>query len=195
MFVITPQLVFRVLGIAFLVIGAILVAVTVSYFFRQDIRGVMDDLAGRKRRGETSGSRRRPGRPAAQRRGGGASQTPRVDEEVVREAPGAVVQPSEDELDTVLDTKLRKVPQRMPGVNSDGRDVNDDTPTLVTALGDYHRSNVAESKLTDDDASTVVNGNEQDTPTEVEHRAAAPSSFTITRSIVAIHANEVITAG
>ena len=174
---ITPQLVFFIVGIVALVAAVGLLIAAGVYFVRQDIRGVMDDLSGKTRQGGADagrGARRRrsaPARPAAV--------APHNVGVVARESAAAMARPSEDEVDTVLDTKLRKVPQGGQ-IISDGRDINDDMPTLVTSAEGYHQANMPEMSR------------EDGIPTEV---GESTSGFVVTKSLVAIHANEVITAG
>ena len=197
--IITPQLVFMVLGIVALVVAAVLLVMAIAYYVRNDIRGVQDDLSGKTRQGQatsaTNRSRRRRDtyHPAQVDTPSFAAVDP--DDEQVRNVAGGVVQPAEDDLDTVLDTKLRKI-ANAGAVSSDTYDVNDDIPTLVTSAGDYHNSSVPERNVNDEDAPTMVEGEEGELPTEVEAAAAdGRPSFVVTRSILAIHANEVITVG
>ena len=183
---ITPQLVFFVAGIVLLVVAVVLAIVAAVYFFRQNIRGVMDDLSGRTRQQHAGTDSRRSGRSKRHRDGVRAQGPDVVPDQAAPKAPAFVSQPAEDELDTVLDTKLRKVPQRYAAVSPDGGDANDDIPTVVTSLG---------QGPDDADVPTTVESDD-DIPTQVE---AAPGDatgvFRVTRSIVAIHTNEVITAG
>ncbi len=196
---ITPQLVFMVAGIVLLVAAAVLLIISLVYYVSNDIRGVQDDLAGRTRRG--GGSARDRG-SASRRRANTRSvssvsnqSTPAPDMEANVDV-GAVVQPAEDEVDTVLDTKLRKVSQDAAGVNSDVIDINDDIPTLVTSVGDYHRNDMPENYLNDADVPTVVDGSEDEMPTRVERTNATDvPHFVVTKSILAIHSNEIITVG
>lgn len=194
---ITPQLVFMIIGIAAIVAGVVLVAVAFMYYFKNDIRGVKDDLSGKARQNDARGRRRqsRGQHRNVQARSAdtGTSTSPGVQ---VRDVPGAIVQPLEDDLDTVLDTKLRKVPSGYAGVSSDGYDVNDDTPTLVTSVGDYHLNDLPERNLNEADMPTAVDNGEEELPTQVNRTVQGSAlSFVVTKSILAIHTDEIITTG
>lgn len=189
---ITPQLVFMVAGIVLLVTSFVLLVVALVYYVRNDIRGVRDDLAGRTRRGEGA---TRDRRAATRRRSNaGVART-----SVGRRAAGvpddlvADAQPEEDQVETVIDTKLHGAPQNAAGISSDAYDVNDDIPTLVTSVGDYHQTNMSDKSLNDADVPTLV---EEGGEGVAARRAGddAPS-FVVTKSILAIHSNEIITVG
>ena len=193
---ITPQLVFMILGIVLLVAAAVLLVVALVYYVRNDIRGVQDDLAGRARHGRgarsrtNSAPRRSNARPAnvvpGQMNLGRGNDA----------AYGGSVQPAEDELDTELDTKLRRVPQGMTGVNSDAYDVNDDIQTLVTSAGDYHRIDMTDKSLNEADMPTTVDKNEDEVSTVVEQASTGDAPvFVVTKSILAVHSKEIIAVG
>ena len=197
--IITPQLVFIVLGIVALVVAAVLLIMAITYYVRNDIRGVQNDLSGKTRQGQAASASNRSRRRHDTRRPSQADAPSFAavdpDDEQVRNVAGGVVQPAEDELDTILDTKLRKVTGAV-SISSDTYDVNDDIPTLVTSAGDYHNFSVPERNVNDEDAPTMVEGEEEELPTEVEAAAAdGRPEFVVTRSVLAIHANEVITVG
>ena len=197
--IITPQLIFFIAGIAALVVAAILFVIAMTYYTRQDIRGVKNDLAGKARQGQRSNAVTR-GR-TSRRVGAPSNVRPSVNQgapaNAMQQTPVAAAQNFEDDTDTVLDTKLRRVPQNIANVNSYSRDVNDDIPTVVTSVGDYHRQGVKQNQTQNDaDVPTLVEENEEELPTQVEKTAAAEaSSFVVTKSILAIHSNEIITAG
>ena len=193
---ITPQLVFMILGIVLLVAACVLLVVALVYYVRNDIRGVQDDLAGRARRGGGAARNRRTTgreRSAVRRTRPDVGQRPLMDVE----AASGIASPSvEDNLDTELDTKLRAVPQRMRGVNSDAYDVNDDIPTLVTSVGDYHQTNMADKSLNEADMPTAVDENEDEVLTIVEQASTGDAPvFVVTKSIVAVHSKEIIAVG
>lgn len=193
---ITPQLVFMILGIVLLVAAVVLLVVALVYYVRNDIRGVQDDLAGRARRG---GGTARNHRTTARERSTVRSTRPDVGQKSVMdvEAAGDIASPPlEDDLDTELDTKLRAVPQQMGGVNSDAYDINDDIPTLVTSVGDYHQTNMADKSLNEADMPTTVDENEDEVPTMVERASTGDAPvFVVTKSIVAVHSKEIIAVG
>lgn len=192
---ITPQLVFMILGIVLLLAAVVLLVVALVYYVRNDIRGVQDDLAGRARRDRGARARTTARRSTNVRRsnlvpgqvtpGGGNDAT-----------HGGAAQPAEDELDTELDTKLRRVPQGMTGVNSDAYDVNDDIQTLVTSAGDYHRIDMTDKSLNEADMPTTVDKNEDEVSTVVEQASTGDAPvFVVTKSILAVHSKEIIAVG
>lgn len=202
---VTPQFVFMVMGITSFVVAAILLVVSVFYFVRNDVRGVMDDLSGKTRQvGASQGPRPRR-RASWARQTGRESMAPQAGipfsvqqstamGQAGRQTP--VSQSVEDDLDTVLDTKLRRVAANYGGVSSDIQDVNDGIPTLVTSVGEYHRNNMSEMNLGDADSPTMVESAEDGMPTQMESRSAAyDSRFVVTKSILAIHSKEVIAVG
>lgn len=192
---ITPQLVFMVAGIVSLVTSVILLIVSIAYFMRNDIRGVMDDLSGKTRTsGTATHARSESGRAKRQKRKGHTSIQDQVSQDAsVRETQGDGFQSLEDDLDTVLDTKLRKV---TPGISSDTHNINDDTPTVVTSIGEYHQEDSHEMKLKNQNGSDVLDGTEGALPTQVESEPVAyGNQFVVTKSILAIHSQEIIAVG
>lgn len=194
---ITPQMFFLVAGIVLCVASGALAVAAVVYYIRNDIRGVRADLAG-----ETRGTGQ-AGRRSATPKASNARRTPRKraqrandsDEEILHNAPEFMSQPMEDDLDTVLDTKLRRIDAGGPEFSYGSKDVNDDIPTLVTSMGVYHRSGASEANMNDEDAPTIVDGSEEDAPTAVEETSAdAEPSFVVIKSILAINSSEIITA-
>ena len=195
--IITPQLIFFIAGIAALVVAAILFVIAMTYYSRQDIRGVKNDLAGKARQGQRGASTVR--RTTRSTRASRNTQRSVVDDARrgnVYEPTGGMSQQPEDDMDTILDTRLRQVPQGMGGVSSYNQSINDDIPTVVTFLGDYHNGEVSKQSENDANAPTLVEENEEDLPTQVDQaNAVDASSFVVTKSILAIHSNEIITAG
>ncbi len=194
---ITPQFVFMIAGIVLLVVAAVLLIISLVYYVSNDIRGVQDDLAGRKRRGRGSArSRGAVSRERANTRGVRSASNLKAADRKENIDVSAVVQLAEDEVDTVVDTKLRKVSRDMVGVNSDAYDINDDIPTVVPSKGYYHRNNMPENYLNDIDVPTVVDGSEDEVPTQVERtNATNVPHFVVTKSILVIHSSEIISVG
>ncbi|MBR3157752.1 MAG: hypothetical protein IKF14_01490 [Atopobiaceae bacterium] len=191
---ITPQFVFMVMGIVLLVAAVILLIVSIVYYVRNDIRDVQYDLAGRTRRGGGSARDRGTavrGRSVARGSRPSSSEMPRGAE--MNAAADVVVQQGEDEVETVLDTKLRAVPQNNSDVNSDAYDINDDIPTLVTSVDHYDEGAVSEQKLNESDLPTLVDESEDDVRTQIEQVGEANASFVVTKSILAINSKEIIT--
>ena len=175
-------------GIAFIVLAVVLAIVAIAYYVKQDIRGVMDDLSGkaRQRGGMSQGSASR--RSSARRR----KRTPAKAEGTmlagaeVREAQVKTSDSKEDELETVLDTKLRKVSRVSTGSNANKNEAADEVPTLVTSTDGYYKNGKPESRIQMGDEA----------PTQVERALGrASSTFVVTRSIISINSGEVITAG
>lgn len=195
----TLQLALLVASIAAFAVAVLLLVWAAHTYVSQDIRGVMNDLSGKSRQGNRASGSARRRRQGVQRHTlhGGVSVDSAaglVDAAVqgVAHAPGPV---SEDDLDTVLDTKLRKLPQEYVQVSSDMHDVNDDMPTLVTSIPDYHQNDAADANVGDADDPTYVGQDSDDVPTEVEGTTSSDAHpFVITQSILAIHSSEIITA-
>lgn len=177
------------LGIAAFVVAGVFLALAAHTFFAQDIRGVMADLSGQARVGARTGSTQATGRgrgstrsrrPSRRRYEGLASQ------EVPQEAPpgqgvGVPNTTSEDGIDTILDTALREAHRNAMGISNDSRYINDDMPTLVTSIAEYPQQ------------VGMQTGDSTEAPTAVEGAGSTSSgSFRISRSIVAISSNEVI---
>lgn len=179
----TPQNVLLIVGIVSIVVAVVMAILAAVYYTRNDIKSVMDDLSGRTRRnagvGETTRRRRQ------RTRGNISSQRNATDDAVVQMAVGAVTAPSEDDLETLLDSKLQPGVQETYEVNNDSYDVNDDMPTVAMTVSEYHQNNVTQTSMEDADSPTVLDG--------VETEGA--SVFVVTRSIIAIHSNEIIAAG
>lgn len=191
---ITPQSVFLVLGIVGIVVAVVLLVIAIVYYVRNDIRAVQDDLSGKARQGRVSSTasrgRRRRDRQAPQAAVQSDGAIPLDDTREVERA-GRPMRPSEDEIDTVLDTKLHKVAEGNI-VNSDQKDINDDMNTVTATSSGYHEGDITERTMGNCAELSKNKDGEDDLPTEVE---GDRPEFVVTRSMLAINSAEVITAG
>lgn len=192
---ITPQSIFMILGVVAFALSALMLAIALVYYFRNDIRGVKDDLSGKARRVGQTEQRYRPRGGTLGRSASGQSRAGIVQEQEALDGPAAGSQPAEDDLETVLDTQLRAVPQEFRAVSSDGHGVNDDIPTLVTSMDDYHRIGVSEDDLNDAEMPTVVEDCHEELSSGTRSAVDQGSpSFVVTKGILALHSSEIIVA-
>ena len=186
----TPQQIVFYIGIAAFAIAAGLAIWSVFTFFSLDIPDVMADLSGR-RRALGVGSTGRHGYllagSARSRRASDGAQ-----DESSASAWDAQFEDAEGNIETVVDTKLVPVSSRKEVVSSDTPKVVDDNRGAEVEPRSYHR-NDAERDYLDDETEMEVEVY-TDLPTEVESSPFG-DSFRITRSIVFVHSDEVISAG
>lgn len=187
----TAQQIVFYIGIAAFVVAAALAAWSVYTFFALDVRGVMDDLSGRRRVVGQSGAGARRGRS-----GGAARRSNAVNAET---AQAGQVQFSEvravddeDNVETVVDAALRPVSVPSAAINSDKTTASAYKSAAQGMGGTYHQNDAA-SSAHELDAPTMVDGGDE-VPTSVEGAMALPV-FRVSRRIVLIHSDEVISAG
>lgn len=172
------QQIFFFAGIAAFVLAVVFAAIAGYVFVTKDIRSVMDDLSGRSRERNILGLR------------GGANVRPKGG---ARHSEAVQHNSSADGSDSVSGgIQANQVPQSsaapIPVVNFDIDDGSDDIPTVVTSFDQYHSVSYAENEggdiAADGDLATVVDA-----------QAVASPSFKVTKRIVLVHSEGVITAG
>lgn len=172
------QQLFFFAGIAAFVLAGVFAAIAGYVFVTKDIRSVMDDLSGRSRERNILSLR------------GGANVRPKGGARL-----SEVAQPNSNAVGSYSVSggmQADQMPQSsatpMPVVNFDIDDGSDDIPTVVTSFDQYHSESYAKNEggdiAADDDLATVVDG-----------RAVASPSFKVTKRIVLVHSEGVITAG
>lgn len=159
------QLVLRIAGIAALVVSVAFVALAVQYYLSRDIRGVMDDLSGKTRARGVASGR---GRTASARRTGNVRR-PAPESAPVRVAPDAV-QTGEEPAGQTFAAAVAEA----------------DSAPKAEAFAPASAARVREGA---DSGSTVVFGD------EAPAAPATASNFRITRSIVLVDCDRIITEG
>lgn len=204
---ITPQAILMYLGIAALLVAVLFVALAAHTFFHEDIRGVMDDLSGRRRanavgsavsRRRTRTTTRRPHVEPAVAGAGGQLATPatgtggparsQMTPPATSHGPVAAIPPAsrpavdaygEDAAETVVDEELG-VTRRSLGADFGAYAQEDDIATQVaTTLEDGQDGPDAGADAGPATVAYVMP--HQDTP-----------YFRVTRRVVAISSDEVI---
>lgn len=174
----SPQRIFFILGIVLFVVAALLAVVAAYVFVSQDIRSVMDDLSGRTRgknieKLRDRGSRRSRGNVAK----GEAVAVVQSMAEIAEPSAGAPQSVPTDSNSAAS----------MPEINYDIDDGNDDIPTVVTSMDQYHLKGYAFNGESGD--------SRQDDSVGVADSAGDNTPFRVTKRIVLVHSDGVITAG
>lgn len=211
---ITPQAVFLYLGIAALVVAVVSVGMAAYTFFHEDIRGVMDDLSGRRRAAEVGmGRGRRRVRAGGRRR---AADTLGAPAPAGPGGPGAAAQASSvvPSASPAHASPSRVAPAR-PEASSPaaGQPIADDEDTAETIVDedlgvarrplgvDFGRPVEEDDVLTqvasdvqDDLDATVADAGTPEEPTTraVPSGSANGSLFRVTRRIISVSSPEVI---
>lgn len=173
------------IGLASFALSAIMAVLSVYTYFTLDIRGVMDDLSGRRRATAQPIGRRIRSRSGFRGRGGSAT----VDRTVSTSADlDLQVIDEEDNVETVVDTALRPSAVSSSAVNSDKSTGNAYKNAAQSTYGTYHRNDIGLDA--GEVEKTVVEG-AGELATEVDESDFA-SAFRISRRIVFIHSDEVI---
>ena len=158
------QLVLRIAGIAALVVSVAFVALAVQYYLSRDIRGVMDDLSGKTRARGVASGR---GRTASARRTGNVRR-PAPESAPVRVAPDAV-----------------QTGEQPAGSTFAAAASESDSAPKAETFAPVPAARVREEA---DSGSTVVFGDEGPAS------STGTSSFRVTRSIVLVDCDRIITA-
>jgi len=188
---VTPQQVVFYIGISAFVVAAAMAAWSAYTVLALGVRGVMDDLSGRRRVvGQSSvGSRRK-------RAGGAARRSNAAAAEVIEMGQGQFSEvravDDEDNVETLVDAALRPVAVSSTEVNSDKTKASAYKSAAQGMRGTYHQNGVS-NVAHEVDAPTTVDGGDE-VPTSVEGAAPLPA-FRVSRRIVLIHSDEVISAG
>lgn len=173
----SAQRAFFILGIALFVAAVVLAIVSAYVFVSKGIRTVMDDLSGKTRGNDIRNLRGRVTRQRGKAAKGDAASS----------AGGrfAVGEPSPEapQVGPAGEVAAGNVPE----INYDIEDSSDDIPTVVTSLDQYHTGGYAH------DGGAL--GAYDDLETAVEDSGAVASTFRVTRRIVLVHSDGVITAG
>lgn len=212
MMVITPQAVFMYLGIAAILVAAVMLGLAAYTFFHEDIRGVMDDLSGRRRANAV-------GRGRAGRRARTAARRPHVAQRPAPEGAAASVGPGRQQaasagepvqaagigqgVPAASDTMRHAMPAQ-PDTMAASRPMGDDEDTAETIvdedLGITRRPVGVDFGLSveEDDVLTEVASLDEASAQDVDTVATEPVPatgsplFRVTRRIVSISSPEVI---
>lgn len=179
----SPQLILRIAGIAFLVIAALFALLAVHYYLTQNIRAVMDDLSGKARAIGVAGVRRRASEPgkSATRPGRKATAVTSVHQGEVAEAPmGNGNSPAASPSMPAFDDEDSMSTALVAATVFSGERMNSGTMVFGEAAGAVVPA-----------ASQIKEASE--TPVQVQKGAGvSPALFCLTRSVIMIHSQEVI---
>lgn len=184
----TPQLILRIAGIAFLVVSGLFGILAVHYYLSQNIRAVMDDLSGKTRAQGVAGARRRAsaerGRGVSRRPSRAASMTPgqgeaeqAVDESAFETGGALSAMPpfdAEDDMGTVLVSVSSVTPDSATMRDEDG------AATMLETDAAFGTSATPASATNDTDGLGID--------------GTGVAAFRVTRRVVMIHATEIIAA-